>query len=427
METTLMAEPESTAAQDEAEAVVPPHLIRREPILDQNRGLSGYRLRILWADADSADADPGSALIQTAREHGASSFLAYAPHWIDGTPALLKNAFTATLPRNRCYLEFPESLDITPELIASLQSLAHSGLKFSLRGDLAAQPEREALLPFVKAVGFDPALSTKAEIFRQSFQHKQAGRLLMAVNTPDKAALDNFLLLGFTAFQGHWPMDLVAAASLTPRQKTLLRLITLIMGEGEAPEIEACLKQDAELVKTLLDMVNTPAYGLSQEVESLSQAIMLLGRRQLQRWIQVLMYTEAGRPAGYLSPILIQASARAHLMESLSTLRYPDQPVRAESAFTTGILSIMDQLFNGTMKDLLAQVSVDVPIRDALLRHEGALGADLRLATLIFPSDRDMTEDPAPLLKTLEVRAEQINPLIQQAFTWAHGITRAAP
>lgn len=426
METTLMADPDTTLPQDDASATVPPYLIRREPILDQNRGLSGYRLRILWTDPDPADVDTGPALMQAAREHGVSSFLAYAPHWIDGTPALLQSVFTSTLPRNRCYLEFPETLDITPELIQSLQSLAHAGLKFSLRGDLAAQAERAALLPFTKVVGFDPALSNKADIFRQSFQHKQAGRQLMAINTPDKATLDNFLLLGFSIFQGHWPRDLVAA-TLTPRQKTLLRLITLIMGEGEAPEIEACLKQDAELVKTLLDMVNTPAYGLSQEVESLNQAIMLLGRRQLQRWIQVLMYTEAGRPAGYLSPILIQASARAHLMEALSTLRYPEQPVRAESAFTTGILSIMDQLFNGTMSDLLSQVSVDVPIRDALLRHEGALGIDLRLATLIFPSDRDPIESPAPLLQALNVQAEQLGSLVQQAFTWAHGITRAAP
>jgi len=427
MENTLMAEPDTTPPQDEETAALPPFLIRREPILDQNRGLHGYRLRVLWADAAHADADAGAALIQAARAHGASQFLAYAPHWIDATPALLNNAFTLTLPRNRCYLEFPDSLEITPELIHGLQGLAHAGLKFSLRGDLAAQPERSALLPFVKAVGFDPALSAKGDIFRQSFQHKQAGRLLMALNPNDKATLDNFLLLGFTVFQGHWPTDLVAAASLTPRQKTLLRLVTLIMGEGEAPEIEDCLKQDAELVKTLLDMVNTPAYGLSQEVESLNQAIMLLGRRELQRWIQVLMYTESGRPAGYLSPILIQASARAHLMESLSTLRLPEQTVRAEAAFTTGILSIMDQLFQGTMSDLLAQVQVDVPIREALLRRDGELGADLRLAALVFPSDRDAPEDPAPLLRALGVRAEQLDPLVQQAFAWAHGITRAAP
>ncbi len=426
METTLTSDPRPETGEDTQEPL-PPYLIRREPVLDQNRGLHGYRLKILWATETPSNPDAGAALIESARAHGVNNFLAYAPHWIDGTPALLHNVFTATLPRNRCYIEFPESLEITPELIPSLQGLAHGGLKFSMRGDLAAQPGRDALTPFCKVVCFDPGFSTKADIFRQSFQHKQAGRLLMAANVPDKASLDNFLLLGFTLFQGRWPSDLVSAASLTPRQKTLLRLITLIMGEGETPEIQACLQQDAELVKTLLDMVNTPAYGLSQEVESLNQAIMLLGRRQLQRWIQALMYTESGRPAGYLSPTLIQASTRARLMESLSVLRHPEQTVRADAAFTTGMLSIMDQLFSSSMADLMSQVSVDVPVREALLRREGALGPDLRLATLIFPSDRDVEENPAPLLQALGVSAEQLNPLIQQAFTWAHGITRAAP
>ena len=114
-------------------------------------------------------------------------------------------------------------------------------------------------------------------------------------------------------------------------------------------------------------------------------------------------------------------------MESLSTLLHPEQHVRAEAAFTTGILSIMDQLFQNTMQDLLAQVRVDVPVRDALLRRDGELGLDLRLATLIFPSDRDPEEDPAPLLEALGVSAGQLAPLVQQAFTWAHSITHTAP
>ncbi|MFT0532339.1 EAL and HDOD domain-containing protein [Castellaniella hirudinis] len=425
MQSNPAAEPGNTEAADETPVIIPPYLIRREPIFDANRGLAGYRLKILWAGDESAD--PADAFIQSARTHGVNAFLAYVPHWVDATPNLLNNAFAATLPRNRCHLEFPEALDITPELVKSLQQLAHGGIKFSLRGDLAAQPERSQLLPFVKIVGFDLAHSTKAEIFKQSFQHKQASRLLLALNPPDKISLDNFLLLGFSLIRGQWPRDQAASVALTLRQKTLLRLVTLIMGEGEAPEIQACLQQDAELVKTLLDMVNTPAYGLSQEVASLNQAIMLLGRRQLQRWIQILMYTESGRPAGYLSPILIQASARAHLMENLSKLSHPDKSVRAETAFTTGMLSIMDQLFGSSMADLLGQVQVDVPVRDALLRREGPLGPDLRLATLIFPSDRDQAEDPAPLLRAVGLDAGQIEPLIQAAFAWAHGITRAAP
>lgn len=426
-------------------------LIRREPILDLHRSLSGYRVRTVWLQdkaalentgAESADSnnssgtaatscDAGIAILDAARRLGANPFFGFVPHWVEATPLLLNNAYTHMLPRNRVYLEFPEQLEITPELLSSLKSLAHGGTRFSIRGDIAARAENTELHPFCKVVGYDPALSSKAEIFRQSFQHKQAGRLLLACNTPDKATMDNFQLLGFTLFEGGLPSDTGTPGGMTPRQKTLLHLVTLIMGEGEIPEIQACLQKDPELVKTLLDMVNTPAYGLSQEVESLNQAIMLLGRRQLQRWIQVLMYSESGKPAGYLSPTLIQASARAYFMESLSKHLHPDQGIRAETAFTTGILSVMDQLFNNTMEDLLAQVQVDVPVREALLRSQGLLGPDMRLARLIFPADRDAAEDPLPVLQAMGVQdaadhAVQLNQLAQEAFTWAHSITQAA-
>jgi EAL and modified HD-GYP domain-containing signal transduction protein len=418
---------ETAAKPDEAPAALPPHLLRREPILNQHQGLAGYRLRVLWAGTEQTGQDAGAAVMSAIRRHGVNACLAYVPHWLDGTPALLKSTFALTLPRHRTYVEFPEGTEATPEIIQTLQGLAHGGLQFSIRGDLAARAEYSALLPFCKVVAFDPTRSSKAEIFRQSFTHKQAKRQLMATGAPDKAALDNFLLLGFTLFEARQPAVLTPRTALTPRQKTLLRLVTLILGGGEIPEIQASLQRDTELVKTLLDMVNTPAYGLSQEVNSLSQAIMLLGRRHLQRWIQMLMYTESGRPAGFLSPTLIQASARAHLMEALSTLRHPEQTVRAEAAFTTGILSPMDQIFHSTMQDLLSDVELDVPIRQALLEREGELGQELRLAALVFPSNGDAIEDLTPLLAALRLEPDTLDPLIQNAFAWAHGITRAAP
>lgn len=437
METDQTPEQPVTADAAAATGAPPPlapYLVRREPILDPNQSLVGYRIRILWTDVDDATAAPedaahddGIATLACARAHGNQAMFAGAPHWISTTTALLDSPGALSLPVRRLYLEFPETLEITPERIRTLQQLAHGGAKFSIRADWAARPEYEALLPFCKAVRFDPAHSTQAEIFRQSLPHKQAGRLLVGVRVPSKAALDNFLLLGFQYFEGGWPRDPVAAGTLSPRQKTLLRLTTQIMGDSEIPEIQASLEQDPELVQALLDMVNTPAYGLGREVESLNQAIMLLGRRQLQRWIQILMYTETGRPAGYVSPTLIQASARAHLMEALSTLRHPEQNTRAEAAFTTGVLSSMGQLFHRPTAELLQNIQVDVPIREALLRRQGALAADLRLAVLLFPAPGEAIEAPGPLLGQLGVTADQLQPLAQDAFTWAHGITQAAP
>ncbi|MER1968243.1 HDOD domain-containing protein [Castellaniella sp. GW247-6E4] len=400
-------------------------LMRREPALDKDRSLVGYILRPLWLDDQPHD--PGEAIIAQCRRHDVNQVLGFLPHEFTASPGLVDQPFVHMLPHNRALLDIPEGLEVTPELIQSFAGMSRSGLRFTIRADLAAEPAYEPLLPFCRAVRFDPERSSKADIFRQSLPHKQAGRKLHLTALRSQDELNTAVLLGFTQFRGAWPAPTGAAVALSTRQKLLLKLITLIMGDSEIPEIQACLEQDRELVKTLLNMVNTPAFGLPKEVESLNQAIMLLGRRQLQRWIQMLMYTESGRPKGYLSPILVQASARAYLLEQLSLLRHPEQSVRADAAFTTGMLSTMDHLFGGMpMRDLLGQVMVDTPVRQALLERTGPLGPDLRLAVLAFPLVEDTLENPAPLMAELAIDAERLAALIQQAFEWGHTMTQAA-
>lgn len=421
-----------TEAAPAAEALPQPEaladplcLMRREPILDKDKSLVAYGLTPLWTGGVAGDA--GEAVLAHCRRFDVNRFLGRLPHQFQASAAMLRQPAVHMLPHNRSLLDIPEGLEVTPELLQNFAALSRSGLRFALRGDLAANPAYDALLPFCKSIHFDPARSTKAEIFRQTLAHKQAGRTLSITTPSTPGELDTALILGFSRFHGAWPRPSAATSAFTPRQKTLLRLLTLAMGDSGTPEIQACIAQDSELSAILLNMVNTPAFGLPQEVESLNQAIMLLGRRQLQRWVQMLMYTEAGKPKGFLSPTLIQACARACLLEQLSVLQYPEQTVRAEAAFAVGMFSTMDQLISGlTMHDLLAQITVDVPVRQALTNRSGALGPDLRLAILLFPLAGEAPEDAAPLLEQIGLEPEQLAPLIQQAFEWSHDMTQAA-
>lgn len=420
--------PTATLAETGASSqnpAAPACVMRREPLLDKHKSLVAYLLQPLWLDDGPHDA--GEAVIAHCKRFDANQFLGVLPHEFTATPGLLRQPYAHMLPHNRVLLDIPEDLELTPETLQLFSGLSRTGLRFTLRGDLAADPAYEPLLPFCRAICFDPDRSSKAEIFRQSLPHKQAGRALHLGKIRSADELDTALLLGFTRFQGAWPPSPQGAGPITARRKLLLKLVTLIMGDGEIPEIQACLEQDPELVQSLLHMVNTPAFGLPKEVASLNQAILLLGRRQLQRWIQMLMYTESGRPKGYLSPILLQACARANLLEQMSLLQHPEHTVRAEAAFTAGMLSTMDHLFGGLpMSELLEQMAIDAAIRHALIDRTGPLGPDLRLAALVFPMAGDPAEAPAPILQTIGIEAEPLAGLIQQAFEWSHSITQAA-
>lgn len=414
----------AVASNDDPEPLTADYLIRREPVLDKDQSLVAYALKLIWVDGGSHD--PASALIDQCRRDGPERMMGRLPHIVPATPALLKNAYLHSLPAARVLLDIAEGTEPTPELVQNMASLAHAGFRFTLRADLAAEEAYAPFLPFCRAVCFDLRHTAKAALFRESFVHKQAGRTLYVAHVPDLDSLDTCKMLGFTHFLGPWPQAALVpgAVPLSKKQAILLKLIALILGDGDGQSIMACMEQDSDLVRTLLNMVNTPAFGLSQEVSSLNQAILLLGRRQLQRWIQVLMYTESERPKGFLSPMLILATARGRLMELIAQHEYPDQTIRSETAFSVGALSIMDRLFGGSMHDLMAQITVDVPVRQALLEYSGPFGDDLRLAECLFPSSSTQIHDTAYLLR--RTRTEDINAMVQNAFEWSHSITQSA-
>lgn len=424
MDKQSVAATSAVVPEDNPELSMPDYLVRREPILDKDRSLIGYALQIVWPDGGQHD--PAQALIEQCSINGPERLMGRLAHAIMATPALIQNAYVRSMPSARVLLDIPEGTEPTPELLQNISGLSVSGYRFTLRADLAASEAYAPFVPLCKAICFDLRHTAKADLFKQSFQHKQAGRTLYAAYVPDTDSLDTCKMLGFTHFQGPWPQAALAAGTppLSKKQAILLKLITLILGDGDGQSIKACMEQDPDLVQTLLDMVNTPAFGLSQSVDSLNQAIMLLGRRQLQRWVQVLMYTQSGGPKGSLSPMLILATARGRLLELLAEREYPEQPIRSETAFSVGALSVMDQLFGGSMHDLLAQITVDVPVRSALLDHSGPFGDELRLAECLFPTSSTQMHDTRPLLRGRSV--SEINTMVQNAFEWSHSITQSA-
>jgi EAL and modified HD-GYP domain-containing signal transduction protein len=233
--------------------------------------------------------------------------------------------------------------------------------------------------------------------------------------------------LGFDYFQGyHFAMpSVLGGRKLSPSQLALLELMRLIASEADNGEVERALKRDASLALNLLRIVNTPAVGARQRIESLGQALMVLGRRQLQRWLQVMLYAEPAAGGHSMSPLLMLATTRARLMELLAQRLRPGQRGAADVAFTVGIMSLMDTLFDIPMADLLEQVPVTDEVANALLRCGGFFGELLCLTESIERMD-DVRDDVVPALHELELAGDDLAELEMEAFEWSDSVVRYA-
>jgi len=155
----------------------------------------------------------------------------------------------------------------------------------------------------------------------------------------------------------------------------LLRLLALIAEDASTGDLEAVFRQEPKLSYSLLRLVNSAAVAPRVPITSFGQAINLLGRRQLQRWLQLLIYADPDngqRP----NPLLLKAAARGHLLERLS--RQLDLAAELEqpqdAAFMVGSFSLLDVLLNRPLPEILGQLPLAPAVRNALAEQQGPLG-----------------------------------------------------
>ncbi|MCE3606577.1 HDOD domain-containing protein [Massilia sp. P8910] len=221
---------------------------------------------------------------------------------------------------------------------------------------------------------------------------------------------------GFEWLSGEWPLH--PAPNVKPHdgtsRKRLLALLGLLARDAESRELEQLLKQDPALSYHLLKLVNSAAFALSTQITSFGQAINLLGRRQLQRWLQLLLYARQ-QPDGMANPLLPLAALRAAQLECLCKLQGGARDEQ-DIAFMTGVFSLLDVLFGMSMEDIVGALGLAPAAAEALLLREGRLGEQLSMVEQRLPG-------PAQLA-ALGISKQQWWQSQLHAFHWAIQVGR---
>jgi len=144
------------------------------------------------------------------------------------------------------------------------------------------------------------------------------------------------------------------------------------MRDAETPQIEQVFKQHPNLTYNLIRLVNSVALGAQRSIASVSQALMVLGRKQLQRWLQLLLFTLQSGSA-YPSPLLVLAATRGKMMELLA-IKQRRNADYCDEAFMAGILSLIETIIAKPLAEIVGELNLKRAPGCRLLRREGELG-----------------------------------------------------
>lgn len=193
---------------------------------------------------------------------------------------------------------------------------------------------------------------------------------------------------------GAW-YTLGGAAVSAPAKPELLELISLVAADAETHVLEHVFTRAPDLTFRLLRLVNSVGMRSRVEICSIRHAITVLGRTQLQRWVQLLMYAEQFGESSTMAPLLLAALIRARRLESWA--HYGWLNTTPDSAFLLGMLSLLDRLFQKPLPELIASLPLTEKMSLALLQHEGVLGAALEQAIAMESTIDDAAWSIRPL------------------------------
>lgn len=286
-------------------------------------------------------------------------------------PQILQDPRIGDFPRKQFILETDMAALREPELTARLRQLFQAGHRLALGGIRAPSKSLEATLPFFEAAAVetsgmgDSTLSETARYLRE----RGVDPIARQVDTRDQLA--RCLRAGFTHFQGRYLNDHSTAASRPPSGNSalLLQLLARLQDpETSVNELEALAVRDPALTYRLLRLVNSAAVGARREVDSLSQAITLLGTDEIRRWLHLFL-AESGKdvPEELARTMLVRARTCEIIADLLGRRD-------TSSYFVIGLLSRLELLMQTPLKDIIDPLPLSPAVREALLHRRGEAG-----------------------------------------------------
>ncbi|SFD44147.1 EAL and HDOD domain-containing protein [Massilia yuzhufengensis] len=401
--------------------------LARQPILGRDQHLVAFELLFRAAGEDddaklTDNAAATAAVISHASQLGMEHVVGEQLAFVNVDEVVLMSDFVRFLPPHKVILEILETVKPTQQLLARILELKELGFKFAVDDVVEHSPELDRLVGLVDVIKVDVKGMPRDELERLTASLKSTGKKLLAEKVE---TLDEFKLcmdLGFEYFQGYYfarPV-ILSGKKITPSEMALLHLLELVSSNADAQVIETAVKRDALISLNLLRLVNSRA-APGPQIESLSQALNQLGRRQLQRWLQILLYSTVGGVVELASPLLQLATTRGKLLELMTLALRPHDPSSADRAFTVGIMSLADALFSIPMHEILENVEVAGDVRAALLDRAGDFGSMLKVAELLEAAEGGCKLYNA--LRRLGLTVAQIREMELEAFDWVRELT----
>jgi c-di-GMP-related signal transduction protein len=408
-----------SAAQAPAKEIKQLHYVARQPILDREEKVFGYELlfRDGMENTFAGDCDEATrATLDRSLVMGLDVLCDGRRAFINCTRDTLIKGLVTLLPSASAVVEVLEAVPADPDVIAACRSLKEGGYTIAL-DDFIADDSREALVEMADIIKVDMKLTTDVQRAAMVKKYGPWRHRLLAEKIETRDEFTQARDQGFVYFQGFFfrRPEKLSTRDLPANRLNYVRMLQEVShAELDVPALERLIKGEASVCYRLLRYLNSPIFGLKNEVHSVRHALSMLGEREVRRWVRLVAAVGAGQEK--TSDLVLSALVRARFGELLQPL----VPHGDSDLFLLGLLSMLDAMLEMPMSDVLDLVPIDHETKAVLLGKPSALRP---VYQLMLAHESGEWEAAAELSASFHLDSEEVAGYYWHAQQWAREVS----
>lgn len=358
--------------------------IARQPIFDTHKKTFAYELLFrqsqgLHLGEMSGDRATTSLLSTAFLTEGIEKIAGSRPCFINFTQNLLLKEIAPTFPKTKIIIEILEDVPPTPEVIAACKHLSELGYILAL-DDFVYEKNLLPLIELANIIKIDYRLSDGGEIERMLHRLARFNLKFLAEKIETYEEFEHARKLGFHYFQGFFfakPESLRITEIASNKISLLNLLVEINKTETTVDKLEQIIEADVAISYKLLRYINSAFYYLLKEVDSIRQAIIYLGEREIRRFVTLMIVSElaADKPTELVRLSIIRVRWCELLAENSQRLQ------EYAEFFLLGLFSLIDAILDKPMEQVLAMLPLSDNIKEALTAQEGPFALFLQAMT----------------------------------------------
>jgi len=374
----------------------------------------------------------GDKLLGSAQDHRMLGGELLAPaldyvHEIGTEPFAGESDFFIEISKYQLLIGMPISMNIPPDRLVCVieKDTLTDNAAYAKLGKLQRKGYRLAIDGFPRAISMDTAVKVFDYVLLSCNDENFANDLrdirpyifktrLVITDVPDMDSFNKYSGARGVLLSGNFYSQPITKGTheISPLKINALNLLGQLNDEsfdlGEAANI---IERDPALSISLLRFINAINPDRSRKIDSIRNAVAILGQREVRKWATVAISIGMGedRPGEITRLSLIRAKFAENLAPAF------DIAVKSGSLFISGLFSLLDVILQMPLVKAIDEVAASGEIREALLEGKGRFSEVLKL---IFAYERADWHNASLIMVRNGIDIEDLSQAFVDSLYW---------